>query len=151
MTDVCAGNGTVELNYLESDPTRWSIAPLSPLTRDDLQTGFSVGYRFPGPVLLLCAGIFWLTGIAVQNTREKQQRLGREGVILKAELIRARHDSSDESVYDIRCEYRFTNPAGVMMTGKSAGSRPDLKKEDYPPEGTPMLVLYVNDELFEAL
>jgi hypothetical protein len=72
-------------------------------------------------------------------------------VILKAELIEAKEYSSEDTAFDIRCEFRFTNPRGEILTGKTLGIRPDVKKKDYPPPGTAMLVLYVNDKLFEAL
>jgi len=151
LTDACTAP-TIRLNYLAGDPNRWSVAPISPITRQEREaTTISAFYVIIGPFFLFVASIFSLTGYALRKTKEKQERLAKEGVILKAELIKAKEDTTEDSPFNIRCEYRFTNPRGEVLTGKTSGIRPDVKKKDYPPPGTPMLVLYVNDHLFEAL
>jgi hypothetical protein len=152
LIDACAsGSGTVQLRYLAADPSRWSIAPLSPLKREELEQGTSSMYLMFGPTLLLIAGIYALVWRSLKKRKEKQERLRSAGMILKAELIKAKEDASEDSRYNIRCEYRFTSPRGTVLTGNTSGLRRDIKKTDYPPPGTPMLVVYVDDELFEAL
>jgi hypothetical protein len=150
LTDACAAP-TVRLEYLAGDPNRWSIAPLSPITREEREAEISAVYVTVGPMFLFVAGVFSFTVLVLKNRKEKQEQLAREGVILPAELIKVSEDMNDESVYNIRAEYRFLNPRAEVVTGRNSGIRLDLKKKDYPPAGTPMLVLYVSDDLFEAL
>jgi hypothetical protein len=150
LTDSCSGK-TVRLRYLNGDPNRWSIAPLSPLTRDELESRTSPVYVVSGGTLLLIAGVFALTTKGLKSRKERQEKLAGRGVILKAQLVRAREDNSEDSGYNIRCEYRFLNPRGMEVTGTTSGYRQGMKKKSLPAAGTEMLVLYVDDKLFEAL
>ena len=150
LIDSCAA-GTVRLNYLSANPERWSIAPLTPITREEMEHGVSAPFLAAGPAFLLVAGIFALTAMGLKARKARQEKLAARGVILKAELVRARKDDSEDSAYNIRCEYRFLNPRGVEVSGISSGYRRGMKKKDLPPAGTEMLVIYVNDDLFEAL
>jgi hypothetical protein len=150
LMDACAA-GTVKLQVLTGDPDRWSVAPLSPISRAESEAGISAFYVAIGPTLLLIAGIFALTAFMLKKNKLRQERLGSEGVILHAELIKARAETGDDTPNNIRCEYRFTTPRGAVLTGLTSGLRRDLKKKDFPPPGTPMLVLYVDDRLFDAL
>jgi hypothetical protein len=150
LTDSCAGN-TVQLRYLSGDPNRWSIAPLSPLTREERESRTSLFYLATGGTLLLIAGAFALTTMALKSRKARQEKLAVQGVMLKAQLVRAREDKSEDTAYNIRCEYRFLNPLGREVSGTSSRYRQGMKKKDLPPAGTEMLVLYVDDKLFEAL
>jgi hypothetical protein len=150
LIDACAA-ATVKLLYLAGDPARWSIAPLSPITRDELQGGISFPYLAAGPTCLLVAGIFGLTASTLRRRQAKQERLGRYGVIFPGELIKAEMDDSENSIYNIRCKYRFTTNRGTALTGTSSGRRRDIGRKNLPPPGTPLMVLYVDDDLYEAL
>jgi hypothetical protein len=150
LTDSCA-KGTVQLNYLSGDANRWSIAPLSPLTRADLESRISAGYVVAGPTLLLIAGIFALTTMGLKSRKARQEKLATTGVILKAEMTRAREYNDEDSRDNIRCEYRFLSPQGVELSGTAFGYREGMKKKDLPPAGTEMLVIYADDKAFEAL
>jgi hypothetical protein len=150
LTDSCAGS-TVQLRYLSGDPDRWSIAPVSPLTREEQESRPSPFYLVTGGTLLLIAGAFALTTKVLKSRKVRQEKLGAQGVILKAQLVRAREDSSEDSAYNIRCDYRFLNPLGREVSGTTSGYRQGMKKKTFPPAGTEMLVLYVDDKLFEAL
>jgi Protein of unknown function (DUF3592) len=151
LIDSCAGGNTVQLSYLGADPDRWSIAPLSPLTREELESRPSPFYLVTGGTLLLIAGIFALATWKLKSRKARQEKLGARGVLLKAQLVRAREDNCEDTSYNIRCDYRFLNPLGRELSGTSSGYRRGMKKKNLPPAGTEMLVLYVDDNLFEAL
>lgn len=150
LIDACAA-GTVSLRYLASDPNRWAIAPLSPIRRDELTGGISGAWLVAGPMLLLIAGIFGLTRSLLRKRQARNERLRDHGVILDAELIKAEPYSDEDSHFNLRCEYRFTNPEGVTVTGRTLGLRPDIKKKNLPPPGTHLLVLYADPQTHEAI
>jgi len=142
---------TVELNYLPSDPNRWSAAPISPLSRDEREAKPNSDMFIAGPMLFAFGGIAALVAFAMRKQIAKQEELKARGVALPAELLRIEEDKSDESPYSVMCYYQFKNPAGVLMKGKTGAYRKDLKKSDFPPPGTPIYVIYATDQLFQML
>ncbi len=150
LTDACAA-GTVKLNYLAGEPGRWAIAPLSPIKRDELQSGISGTYRSAGPAFLVASACFGLTAFRLRKDRAQQERLRDFGVVLEAELVKARLDDGDGSPYSFLCEYRFRNPTGLGLIGKTRGFQKGIQMKDLPLPGTRMLVLYVDHKLHQAL
>jgi hypothetical protein len=150
LIDACAG-GPVKLNYLAGEPGRWAIAPLSPITKEELQNDMDEPYLVAGPFLLVIAGIFWLTAFALRRRHARYERLRDFGTILGAQLVKLKQDDGEGSAYNLICTYLFRNPQGIDITGSSGGFQGELKKKDFPAPGTKLLVLYVDDKLHEAL
>jgi hypothetical protein len=107
------------------------------------------------PWIYVGAGFFVFAGLsyAIANTytktKQKWDDLAARGIVLDAELIKA-SASTDESVTLI-CRYRFTNPQGTVVTGRSHSNLNENEFQEPPAPGTPMLVMYIDDETFEAL
>jgi hypothetical protein len=150
LIDACA-MGTVNLLYLSSDPKRWSIAPLSPITRDELHGGISPVYLVAGPVALLCAGIFAFVAFSLRQQIARQERVRDYGIILDAVLIKAFEITDGESPFNLRCNYHFVDPHGVTLAGKGYAFQKGMNKKSLPVPGTRLLVLYVDQKCFEAL
>jgi hypothetical protein len=150
MIDACK-TMTVELNYLPSNPNRWSAAPISPLSRDEREAKPNSDMFLAGPFLFAFGGIAALVAFLIRKQIAKQDELKAGGIALPAELLRIEEDKSDDSPYSVRCYYQFKNPAGVLIKGNSAAYRKDLKKSDFPPPGTPVYVIYATDKLFQML
>ena len=150
MIDACQ-TMTVELNYLPSDPNRWSAAPISPLSRDEREATPNAAMFIAGPMLFAIGGIAALVAFVIRKQIARQAELKAGGIALPAELLRVEEDKSDDSPYSMICYYQFKNPAGVLMKGKSGAYRKDLKKSDFPPPGTPVYVIYATDQLFQML
>jgi hypothetical protein len=150
MIDACQ-TMTVELNYLPSDPNRWSAAPISPLSRDEREAKPNTDMFIAGPMMFAFGGIAALVAFVIRKQIDKQAVLSAGGIALRGELLRTEEDTSDELPGTIICHYQFTNPAGMLMTGRSMERRRDLKKEDYPPPGTPVYVVYATDQFFGML
>ncbi len=150
MIDACK-EMTVELNYLPSDPNRWSAAPISPLSRDEREAKPNSDMFLAGPMIFALAGIPALVSFVTRKQIVRQEALKAGGIALKGELLRAEEDKSDDSPSTVICHYRFTNPAGMLMNGQTSAYRPDLNKGNYPPPGTPIYLIYVTDRLFQML
>jgi len=150
MTDACK-TMTVELNYLPSDPNRWSAAPLSPLSRDEREAKPNADMFIAGPMIFAFGAISALVSVVIRKNIARRDALKAGGIALKGELLRMEEDTSDESSYTVVCYYQFKNPAGVLLKGRSGAYRPELKKGDYPPPGTPVYVVYATDRLFEMV
>jgi hypothetical protein len=151
MIRACkSGTNTILLQYLEDEPGRWAAAPHSPLKRDEMELQFNPAVLIVGLLLLFCGGLYWLVTRAMRNSIARRKRLAMEGVILPAELIKVTKADQDE-YYTMNCDYQFKNPQGVTMKGSTPSLRQDVGVDEYPQAGTPMLVVYVNDDLFEAL
>jgi hypothetical protein len=150
MMDACKTT-MVELNYLPSDPNRWSAAPISPFTRDEREAKPGPGMFIAGLMVLSFGGIAALVAFGFRKQMERQETLKTRGIVLRAELLQMEEDKSDDSAYNVICRYHFTNPAGVLMKGRTGAYRKDLKKSNYPPPGTPVYVIYATDKIFDML
>jgi hypothetical protein len=150
MTEACKTR-TVELNYLASDPNRWSAAPISPLSGDERDAKPNGDMFIAGPMIFALGGIFAVGSVGIRKQIAKQDALKAGGIVLKAELLRMEDDTSEESPYPVVCYYQFINPAGGLVYGKSAPYRGDLEKRDYPQTGTPVYLIYTTDQCFEML
>lgn len=53
--------------------------------------------------------------------------------------------------YILRVDFQFQNPYGQFVTGKASYVRNDLFGYPLPPPGTPLMVLYANDKLFQLM
>ena len=150
MIDACE-TMKVELNYLPSDPNRWSAAPISPFSRDELEAKPNSALFVAGPMLFAFGLIAAFVAFLTRKQIARQDALKAGGVAIPAELLRIEEDTDDESPFTLMCYYQFRNPAGVLTKGNTGAHRKDLKKRDYPPPGTPVFVIYVSDKLFQML
>jgi hypothetical protein len=148
LIDACQTN-TVELNYNPLDPTHWSAAPISPFSRDEQEAKPSGNMFIAGPVIFALGLAFAFGSFVYRKQMAMQDILKAQGIALKGELLKMEEDS--DSPVNVICFYQFINPAGVSMKGRSEGPRPDLKKADFPPPGTPIYVIYASDRLFPML
>ncbi len=154
-------------------PFATGAGPLPTRQTDGLSRNYSIG----GNVMLAIGAVFvlwalvsksslWIYGGALffvfaaiahaiansfRKTKQRWDDLAARGIVLDAELTEA-SASTDDSLTTLICHYRFTSPQGTVLTGKSLGSTLDENKyKELPGPGTPMLVVYVDDDTFEAL
>lgn len=148
LIDACR-TLTVELNYLPSNPNRWSAAPISPLSRDEREAKPNADMFFPGPMIFALGGLSAFVSLRLRKQIAKQDELNARGIVLQGELLRM--EEIEVGSIDLICYYQFKNPTGVLMNGKSEARRPDLGKDNFPPPGTPVYVIYATDQIFEIL
>jgi hypothetical protein len=148
LIDACRAM-TVELNYLPSDPNRWSAAPISPISRDEREAKPNANMFIPGPMIFALGGLSAFISLRLRKQIAKQDTLSARGIVLQGELLRI--DEIEVGSIDVSCYYQFKNPAGVLIKGRSEARRRDLNKADYPPPGTPVYVIYATDQIFEIL
>jgi len=148
MIDACRAM-TVELNYLPSNPNRWSAAPISPLSRDEREAKPNADMFLAGPMIFALGGLSAFVSFRLRKQIAKRDALSAGGIVLPGELLLI--DEIEAGSTDLICYYQFKNPAGVLLKGKSENRRPDLRKKNYPPPGTPVYVIYATDQMFEIL
>jgi hypothetical protein len=148
MNDACK-TMTVELNYLPSDPNRWSAVPISPLSRDEREAKPNADIFIPGPMIFALGGFCAFVSFQFRTQITKQDAPRAGGIVLRGELLRIEED--EPGLSGVTCYYQFKNPTGVLMNGGSEGKRPDLEKRDYPPPGTPVYVIWAPDQFFQML
>ena len=148
LIDACR-TMTVELNYLPSNPNRWSAAPISPLSRDEREAKPTADMFFAGPMIFALGGLSAFISLRLRKQMAKQDALNARGIVLQGELLRM--EEIEAGSIDVICYYQFKNPTGVLMKGKLEARRPDLSKDNYPSPGTPVYVAYATDQIFEIL
>src|SRR6185312_7814737 len=150
LPDACK-TGTVELNYLTSDPNRWSVSTISPLTWAERDAKPDPNMFLTGAIALALSGVFAFASFLFRKESVRQDALKATGIVLSGELLRTEEDASQDSPNLFVCYYQFKNPAGVLMSGKSTPYEVDLKKPDHPQPGTPVYVVYATDQTFQML
>jgi hypothetical protein len=111
----------------------------------------AAGYVATGACLLFLGLVYSLLLWFVGRRAAKEQRLASEGALLPAELVSVKYRSGDNGSSTLKIEYRFQLPDGRPMTGKQALSRFDFRRKQLPPPGSKLLLLYVDEQLHEAL
>jgi hypothetical protein len=87
-----------------------------------------------------------------QNRRAvAEQRLARDGGLIGAELVATRYWSGGKSGPSLRIDYRFTAPDEQVVNRRQSFSLFDLDRKALPPPGSKLLVLWVDETLFELL
>jgi hypothetical protein len=51
----------------------------------------------------------------------------------------------------VNIRYEFNSPLGVPLNGSQSERRRDLNKNDLPPEGTQVAVVYLDDKTYRLL
>jgi hypothetical protein len=150
LADMC-DNKTWQITYIPGDPDKFAVAPDSPLPEadDDLDFGYLVG----GPVLLFVAAFYGMISWIQSRRADKESRLTAEGGLVPAELIKTKYYSGtgEGNVPSLRIDYRFKAPDGQTVDKRQSISRFDYTRKTVPPDGSTILILYVDNELFEAL
>jgi hypothetical protein len=118
-------------------------------TDNDLDFGYLVG----GPVLLFVGAFYGMIAWIQSRRAGKEARLTAEGGLLPATLIKTKYysGSGEGNSPSLRVDYRFTAPDGQTVEKRQSLSRFDFTRKALPPEGSPLLVLYVDAGLFEVL
>jgi hypothetical protein len=108
-------------------------------------------FMMSGPTLLLIAAIYYGISFFLQRRASREQQLAERGGLLPAELISTRFRNNDEGQTVLRLECRFTRPGGELVTAKKHTTRFDLDRKSPPPPGSKLLLLYVDEKLWEVL
>ena len=143
---------------IKADPDDWEYARLVEGPDNDVikLNGRSVNRVLSIAVTLALPGLVILAGGGVLlhklvfgpflNSRQRALRLRREGQLLPGEIT----NIVSEGVWAV-VHYRFTAPGGGEIKGATAPRREPRWERDEFPVGTPVLVLYVDDELHTVL
>lgn len=141
--DELAIGSVVTVRYLDGQSHR---ATLSGRYSEDVYTLNSDFLWFLALILLvLWMLIFWL--ILPQRAN---QRLRYEGTLLKGVMTNIYPVKSFRR-YDVTAEYTFAALNGKIIEARARQNRHDLEHEQLPPYNTPVLVLYVNDNLYRLM
>lgn len=113
--------------------------------------------RIGGPLILTAFCLVWngiVFSIAWLTVREilMRRRLAREGQRLGGEVIRCfgHKDSDGDFVVEVRFGFRSPQ-SGMWIEDKDSQIRKDLSAELLPSPGTPVHVLYLDDETYMVL
>src|SRR5262249_621947 len=128
--------------YLQSDP---GISQLD------------ANYNDPSEWLKFALGFLILIGIALFALGLRFRRLrrdrafGERGKIIEGSLISCMATTDKTGDYTTTIKYQFQTPSGRTFVGEKAAVRQDLVGESRPPHGTPVAVLYVDDNLYQLM
>lgn len=107
---------------------------------------------------LLGIGLVWIQRKLNQTAWVRLSRHGRiiGGTLVEAKWVVHEHKDSDESVShstQLHVDYRLVSPESRKeLLGKVPGIfRHDLEGQPLPPPGTPVAILYLNDETYDVL
>jgi hypothetical protein len=150
LSDMC-DNKPWQITYVPGAPDKFAVTPDSPLPEadDDLDFGYLVG----GPLLLFVGAFYGMMSWIQSRRAGKEARLTGEGGLLPAALVKTRYYSGGGKggSPSLRIDYRFSAPDGQTVEKRQSLSRFDFTRKTLPPEGSPLLVLYVDSGLFEVL
>ncbi len=108
--------------------------------------------------VLIVAGAYYVVGR--HGAAAARERMIREGKVLPGTVVAcaARDELSAEAAlgevtraYRVTLEYRFTTPEGATIEAQDEHDRPDLRRAELPPPGTPVRVLYLDDQTYAVL
>jgi hypothetical protein len=133
---------TITIRYLPEDPD---------IVRANWESG-----AFPGfEIFLTGLSVVWNLGIwaiviGTVQQRRKLARLALGGDKLIGEITQATSSRDENDIDDVTIHYTFTSFTGKTLKGKDQFSRSDLNGQ-MPENGTPVMVLYRDDENFMLL
>jgi hypothetical protein len=108
--------------------------------------------------LLIAVGGYYV--ISRHTTAVARLRLIHEGRVLPGTLVECtgRDETTTEASfgevtrsYVIAVEYRFAAPAGDEIADHDEHNRRDLRRVELPPAGTPVRVLYLDEQTYALL
>ncbi|MBZ0288888.1 MAG: hypothetical protein K8I30_14825, partial [Anaerolineae bacterium] len=109
----------------------------------------------PSAFMLILCIIFAI--ICIANLRLGLHLLGTErrfnehGSVLYGRIIQTRGAKNGNDWHGAEIQYQFVSPRGKTIISSAYKTSVPLKKQDIPPVGTKIAVLYVNDQLFHIL
>ena len=104
-----------------------------------------------GPTLLAAALIYYGINFVLLKQTSREQRLSERGGLLPGEVVSTRFRNTDEANDVLRLEYRFAPPGAEAATRKKHFPRHDLNPKSPPPPGSRLLILYVDEQLWQVL
>ena len=108
-------------------------------------------FLMAGPGLLLIAAIYYLFNFFIRRRAGMEKQLVERGGLLAGELVSTKFRTDDNGGTTLRVECRFTSPAGAGISGKRHFSRYDVDRKSPPAAGAKLLVVYVDDKVWEVL
>ena len=106
--------------------------------------------------MAVVVGIAVAAGMSVLDENRRNQvmsrRFAREGYVVPGEIISAVASMRDgywrysTAVFIVEIVYRFTSPQGDEFRASIKEARPDLNGKPLPVPGTPVYVLFFNDD-----
>jgi hypothetical protein len=148
--DICSKKPR-QVTYVAGHPDSWALAPASPLPPfEDEIGGFWIVL---GPLLLCLAPIYWLFLWFANRRAVREARLVKEGGLIGAELLSAKHCSGGPKggIPSILVKFRMILPNGEPAEGRQSFTMFDLNSREFPPAGSKLLVLRVDDALQQLL
>ena len=140
-----------QVTYVAGHPNSWALAPASPLPpfEDDIGAFWIV----LGPLLLCLAPVYWLILWFANRRAAREARLVRDGGLIGAELLSAKYypGSARGGSPSVSVKFRMSLPNGVPAEGKQSFTMFDLNSRAFPPAGSKLLVLRVDDMLQQLL
>jgi hypothetical protein len=137
-------NSVVNALYLPSNPHESRIIGYEPSLGTRLKDSLLVGF-----ILFIVWGSVVFTLAIIKYTIDKRRfrRLWQHGILRDGEIIAAKSKLVGRaSSYYAVITYRFQTPKGHTLTGKQSRHREDLRHTGLPPVGTPIYVLYADDD-----
>jgi hypothetical protein len=140
-----------QITYVSGNPDKFAVAPDSPLPEAD--DDLDAGYLIAGPLLLFLGAFYWMISWFQGRRAGKEASLAAQGGLLPAKLLKTKYisGSGDGGLPSLRIDYRFKTPDGRTVEKRQKLSRFDYTHKTLPPDGSTILILYVDDQLFEAL
>jgi hypothetical protein len=94
----------------------------------------------------------WRERENVRRARAKYARLRARGQVLMGEITHAQSKAVGRQKENVLLvDYHFVSPTGVTLSGRQRKYRLDLRSQFPPDPGTPIRILYADDETFVAL
>lgn len=123
---------------------------------DDPNTSRIVGEGDPIWLLIALGAGFTLfsllSGMRVFSNIRADQRLGREGKVIKSAIKRITSREDSDNDFYIKVEFTVIDPvSGESVHGKDETIRNDLKNRLLPEVGTPLAILYLNPRMYRVL
>jgi hypothetical protein len=132
---------SLTVRYARRDPTITTIEP----------------GRIGGLVTLTAFGLVWngivasITWLTVREILERR-RLAGKGQRLEGEVIRCSGHRDSDGDYVVEVRFGFRSPqTGMWIEDKDSQIRQDLKAEPLPLPGSPVHVLYLDEETYMVL
>jgi len=140
-----------QVTYVSGAPDSWAIAPASPLP--PFEDEIAEYWIISGPFLLALAAAYWLFLWFANRRADREARLVKEGGLIAAELLSAKYypGSPKGGSPSVRVNFRMTPPNGAPVDGKQSFTMFDLNRHAFPPPGSKLLVLRVDDTLQQLL
>jgi hypothetical protein len=133
---------TIQVRYLRIDPSVTRVV--------DLQYPQESSYNIFlfGPLVAVIYIVILLGGqYGIARLHAVRKRLQSGYLLLEGEIVSIDFKGS----YRVKVKYQFTSPLQKPMTGTTTAYRQDLKDAVLPPVGTPVAVLYADDQAHMVL